>query len=358
MSEPMTYPVPFHPLADLFPMMDWDDLRDLAGDIKTNGLRQPIVTLDGMILDGRNRYRACLECGVLPRFVDFDGDDPVAFVISLNLRRRHLNESQRALVGAKLSSMHVDNAKSGNIHMNATHASALLNVGRTTIDQAARVIASGSEALVRAVEKGDVAVSAAAEVAVLPQPVQRDIVLTGPRAVVEEAKRLREARQNHRAMGTGENEWYTPPTYIDLAREVLDGFDLDPASSPIAQETVRAAQYFTVDDNGLTKPWDGTVWLNPPYSQPDITHFVEKLVHEVSAGRCSAAILLTHNYTDTAWFHHAATACQAICFTRGRIRFVSPTGQLASPTQGQAFFYFGGDVNRFREKFSAIGFVR
>lgn len=162
---------------------------------------------------------------------------------------------------------------------------------------------------------------------------------------------------NHRAKGTGENEWYTPEQYIDAARHVLGEIDVDPASSEYAQETVAAKKFFTIEDNGLIQEWLGTVWMNPPYSQPHIQLFVQKLVDEVASGRTSAAIALTHNYTDTEWFHIAARACSAICFTRGRIRFVNPEGEEASPTQGQAFFYFGNETERFGEVFSQFGFV-
>lgn len=159
------------------------------------------------------------------------------------------------------------------------------------------------------------------------------------------------------ASGTGQNEWYTPPEHIDLARSVLGGIDLDPATSSVANETVRAANIFTADDDGLAKEWGGRVWMNPPYAQPHIAHFVEKLCSEYEAGRVTEAIALTHNYTDTSWFHRAATACSAICFTRGRIGFLSPDGERAAPTQGQAFFYFGNRVCEFAEAFATVGFV-
>lgn len=157
--------------------------------------------------------------------------------------------------------------------------------------------------------------------------------------------------------GTGENEWYTPPEYIELARKVLGVIDLDPASSDHAQKAVRAARYFTVEDNGLNQEWHGSVWLNPPYAQPDIGFFAEKMCEEVDAGRVKAAVMLTHNYTDTTWFQGLARHASAICFTRGRIRFVNPSGDLAAPTQGQAFFYFGDDGAAFRRAFDDVGLV-
>jgi phage N-6-adenine-methyltransferase len=159
------------------------------------------------------------------------------------------------------------------------------------------------------------------------------------------------------ASGTGENEWFTPIEYITLARSVLGEIDLDPATSKIAQEKIGAASYFTKQDDGLLKQWSGRVWLNPPYAQPLIGQFVRKLIDERRDGRVTAAILLTHNYTDTAWFQEAAALADAICFTRGRIKFYEPGGEAAAPTQGQAFSYFGDNAASFAAVFAGVGFV-
>jgi phage N-6-adenine-methyltransferase len=156
---------------------------------------------------------------------------------------------------------------------------------------------------------------------------------------------------------TGEVEWYTPPEYIDLARKVMGGVDLDPASSDKAQVCVQAKSYFTVADDGLTKEWNGAVWLNPPYKQPHIFDFAVKMVKEVQSGRVTQAIMLTHNYSDTEWFQLLASECVAICFTRGRVKFVDSYGEVAAPTQGQAFFCFGNKPAKFAKAFSKIGLV-
>lgn len=96
----------FHPIANAFPMLEPKELQLLAEDIASNGLKQPIVLYEDKILDGRNRYRACGVCGSIPRFEEWDGKgSPVAYVVSMNLRRRHLDESQRAVVGARLANM-------------------------------------------------------------------------------------------------------------------------------------------------------------------------------------------------------------------------------------------------------------
>ena len=92
-----------HPACKLFPRITRDELRDLADDIKQNGLQNAIVLLDGRILDGRNRYAACKLARVKPRFVPWDGDgSPVEWVISQNLMRRHLTASQRAVIALDL----------------------------------------------------------------------------------------------------------------------------------------------------------------------------------------------------------------------------------------------------------------
>jgi hypothetical protein len=166
-----------------------------------------------------------------------------------------------------------------------------------------------------------------------------------------------DGRKVRGTQGTGENEWFTPSKYIEMARTALGEIDLDPATHARAQEIIKAKKFFTVDDDGLAQPWAGRIWLNPPYAQPMIADFVNKLVGEFSSGSVTEAILLTHNYTDTEWFHTAARAARAICFTRGRIRFLTPDGDEAAPTQGQAFFYFGADDAAFRSAFVTTGFI-
>jgi hypothetical protein len=138
-----------------------------------------------------------------------------------------------------------------------------------------------------------------------------------------------EPAQNVRGTtGTGENEWFTPAEYVERVRKVLGEIDLDPASHDIAQRTVQAKRYFTKAEDGLKQEWDDRVFLNPPYAQPLIEQFIDKLLIEIDAGRITSAIVLTHNYTDTSWFQKLAARAAAICFTRGRIRFYKPDGEL------------------------------
>ncbi len=101
------------------------------------------------------------------------------------------------------------------------------------------------------------------------------------------------AKANHRAGGTGVNEWYTPQDYIEAARFVLGEIDLDPATHAVAQDWIQAKEFFTEQDDGLTKEWHGRVWLNPPYSREKIKPFINKTVAEIEAARVNRS---DHSY--------------------------------------------------------------
>lgn len=173
---------------------------------------------------------------------------------------------------------------------------------------------------------------------------------------VTQAGLLKLAEPCHVSHNSVENEWYTPSKYIEAARTAMGSIDLDPASCELAQETVQAGQYFTIDDNGLTKEWRGNVWLNPPYSKESVGLFAAKLVEETA--NLSQAVVLVNNATDTHWFHEIASVSTAICLVRGRIKFYDKTGKPANtPVQGQVFVYIGGNSEKFCQVFSAFGIV-
>ncbi len=155
----------------------------------------------------------------------------------------------------------------------------------------------------------------------------------------------------------GKIEWYTPIQYIISAKKVMGGIDLDPCTSYIAQKTIQAKHFYTINEDGLRQAWKGSVWLNPPYSAKTIVAFVEKLIAHLDDGSVSQCIMLTHNNADTLWFHKAAVHCKAACFTRGRVRFYDETGTANSPTHGHCFMYFGKAVVRFVAEFRQYGWI-
>ena len=91
----------FHPIAEIFPLLESDELERLAADIKANGLHHSLWTYEGKILDGRNRWLACQIAGVEPRVRKYEGASPFAFVVSENLERRHLSVTQRVAMAVE-----------------------------------------------------------------------------------------------------------------------------------------------------------------------------------------------------------------------------------------------------------------
>jgi ParB-like chromosome segregation protein Spo0J len=219
-----------HEYARLFPMLSDEEVQELADDIAKNGLRIPIVIdADDKILDGRNRAAACAIAGVEPVYEPFVGsdEDKLAFVVSCNIHRRHLTTSQRASVAAKLMPFYEEQAakrlkatqakpgtkvgKAGeNLPQPSTadlwaadqerkdagrardKAGAAMNVSGKVVDMAAKVHAKAVPEIVEAVDRGEVAVSAAALVADLPEDKQKAIAAEGPKAVKQAAAKIRE----------------------------------------------------------------------------------------------------------------------------------------------------------------------
>jgi len=100
-----------HRFADIFPMIEGEQLEQLKEDIKEHGLLQPIVMFEGKILDGRNRYKACKEIGLIPKEEEYLGKNPLEYVISLNLKRRHLKPDQRAVLAQEVMPMLEEEAR-------------------------------------------------------------------------------------------------------------------------------------------------------------------------------------------------------------------------------------------------------
>jgi hypothetical protein len=209
--------LPVHPLSAIFPEMPDVELRDLAADIAVNGQQQPGTVWKGKLLDGRQRNRACQSKGIKFKYVDreFASEaEALAFVVAANLRRRHLSESQRAMLGARLAGMLAKGAKGKgaaagaqemDVPANAAgrqtssktrdQAAAAVNVSPRLVQDALKVRADGTPELVAAVNSGEVTVSAAAKVADLPKERQAEVAAT-PGGVKAAASRMRVDARN------------------------------------------------------------------------------------------------------------------------------------------------------------------
>ncbi len=149
-----------HEYANIFPELSDDRLAELVQDIREHGLLDKIDLYEDKILDGRGRYRACRMAGVEPQYEDFKGANPLAYVASHNLHRRHLTESQRAMVAARLA----DLQRGANQHSQGLpigRAAELVNVSQRSVARAKEVLRQGSPALLEDVTSGKVTVSAA-----------------------------------------------------------------------------------------------------------------------------------------------------------------------------------------------------
>lgn len=189
-----------HPIAEIFPQMDDDQFAALKADIEANGLELPGLLHEGKILDGRNRYRACLELGIEMRWQDTSGWEltsedskpfaPIQYVLSHNLHRRHLTPSQRAMVAARIANLkegRPSKETSQNCGVSKREdAAKLLNVSSRSIDAAKRVIEGGAPELIEAVENETIKVSLAEKLTkAADKKHQAELVKQGPKAVRE-----------------------------------------------------------------------------------------------------------------------------------------------------------------------------
>jgi N6-adenosine-specific RNA methylase IME4 len=197
--------IPFHPLAEIFPLIEGDDFDELVKDIRERGLRERIELLEGRILDGRNRYLACVAAGLIPEeltapnaghlkyfhsFVPAGAETPsqdelVAYVISKNLRRRQLSDDQRRMVAARLVNLKqgrpADGKTSQIANISRGVAAKMLTSDVSGVDRARSIISHAVPEVIAAVEQGRVSVAAAAELATQPVERQAEILKNLPR---------------------------------------------------------------------------------------------------------------------------------------------------------------------------------
>jgi hypothetical protein len=213
-----------HPIADIFPIMTAEETNELANDILLHGQREPIWMYEGKILDGRNRHNACLLKGIAPRILDYAGSDPLAFAVSMNLKRRQLDDAQRSVIAAKIATF----KRGDNQHVSIggtsqAQAAKLLNVSRRGVQRARKLIEQGTPSLVRAVERGELKVSAAAGFASCTSPLNQAKLIEEHGSAAAAAKAMITAkadRATHRIQTTVD-----PKRAADRADRVRERWD-------------------------------------------------------------------------------------------------------------------------------------
>jgi len=202
----------FHPLANIFPLMDDASFEELVDDISKNGLTDPVIMLDGKILDGRNRWKACQRLGIAHKEVQFEqlklgSDDPAAFVWSRNTVRRHLTPAQRDLAAQAMEELSWGQSPDRVAAKNSggsspakkpkTRKQIAKETGATVIgmNRAAVVRKKGVPELVQAVEKDDLSLHTAEKIARLPEEEQREVLASDkPEAEANRREHIRPKR--------------------------------------------------------------------------------------------------------------------------------------------------------------------
>jgi N6-adenosine-specific RNA methylase IME4/ParB-like chromosome segregation protein Spo0J len=231
-----------HEAASLFPDMGKNEFEALKQDIAKNGLRLPILVFRNRIVDGRQRLRACRELGIAPRFqaVHEMQKSVPEYIISMNLQRRHLSDSQRAMVASSFAKL----GKGTNQHtahaVTQKEAADLLKVSVDSVQRARQVEANGIPELVHAVENGNLDVTNASTISSLSQVEQTDLLQLDSKAILAKAKQIRkdamEGRRQQRIEAIAKKRANNKPLIAkDGAYSVIYA---DPAWDYISEETL------------------------------------------------------------------------------------------------------------------------
>lgn len=162
----------------------------------------------------------------------------------------------------------------------------------------------------------------------------------------------------HVKNNSGVEEWYTPVCYIESARKVMGSIDFDPASCEVANSIVKASTYLTKEQDAIVTDWPTgvNIWCNPPYSRGVIDKFVTKFIYMFNEPINSQAVFLTNNATETRWGNQLLSHCSAVCFPKGRIKFLNESLEEAGkPLQAQMITYFGNHPEVFTSEFDQYG---
>lgn len=254
----------FHPLANLFPLIEGAAFDELVADIGRHGVLEPIVLWQGRILDGRNRYRAAF--GALGLYVasrEFDPEsegDPLSWVLSKNLHRRHLSESQRTLIAAELANLKPGRPAaaesqetppvggvSGAASMAIPEAAEMLNVSERSVQRGRQVVEHAAPEVVESVRRGDIAISAAAWLSELPEDEQVEILRTADARAIS-----RIARERHLLAPNGAR------AIMDDRREPDDSLDYFPtppwATRALIEQVLRPIGFGDLRDYFIWEP--------------------------------------------------------------------------------------------------------
>lgn len=360
------------------PLTD-DEFKGLEESIIKEGCRDKLVLWGDTLIDGHNRYSICQKHGIPFETVQKDFQErnqAIAWIIRNQFSRRNITPFQRSELALKLKDVISQKAKEKQVRKPANSVpqnsaeqkpietreelAKVAKVSHDTIAKVEKIKESAPLPVVQAARQNEISINSAYQVAKLEPEEQQEIAeriqniesepkeTNTPKAIVQEV-----LKRPHVSFNSGNNEWYTPAEFIEAAVKVMGKIDLDPASSEIANKTVKAEKYYTSEANGLAHKWFGNVWLNPPYSSDLIGKFSDKVLSEY--GNCSQIIILVNNATETEWFCKLVSKASAVVFPKSRVKFYMPDGRTGAPLQGQAVLYIGSSPEKFLDCFKKFG---
>ncbi len=330
-----------------------DEYQLLEQSIINEGCRDAIVLWDGIIIDGHNRYAICTKHGINYKTIEMkfaNRQSAKTWIILNQLGRRNISAFLRVkyavdylkpLIAEKAKAKQKTDGKDlggtlcqksdkGVIHTTKELALAA-GVSHDTVHRVEKILEKAPKEVITKLSTGDISINQAYQ-------------------QVRQVEKVKELKRPHVTNNSGNNEWYTPKEYIEIAYKVMGSIDCDPASSDVANKIVQAKTFYSEQENGLNQTWNGNVWMNPPYAQPLISLFADKLIQEWNSGNIKQACVLVNNATETNWFQTMAQRANAIWFIKGRIKYLDNTGTPANtPLQGQCILYFGDNINRFKQ---------
>ena len=353
-------------MYQVMPPLTADEYAELKSDIEQRGVMVPVeYDEDGNILDGHHRVQICEELGIadFPKIVrtGFTESEKRTHARKLNMARRHLSgEQKRELTKDEMRN---------NPYRSDRQVANDLGVSNGFVSRVRKEMERDGELCTVHSSIGADGKERPRQVERKPIPIYEDshtdyqldelLQAMGEDDELEEPKRELpqepEQHKPHVSYNSGNNEWYTPADIIEAARKTMGGIDLDPATSEVAQDVVKATTYYTAEANGLDKPWSGRVWMNPPYASELIGQFVDKLVSELP--NIEQAIVLVNNATETEWFNKLVDKAAMVCFPKSRVKFYMPDGKTGAPLQGQAILYFGDNASAFSNEFRNKGWL-
>lgn len=352
---------------ELIPPLADEERKQLEENILRDGIQDALKVWQGILIDGHNRYEIAKRHGLTFTTTEMQfatRDDAKIWIIKNQLGRRNINDYTRGELVTQFKTIIAARAKENqgtrndlvtveelstdngvNILANLPRSQSvntreelakMADVSPRNMAKIEKLVDNATPEIKQALREGELSINAAYE---------------GVKAGAQTVEEVKE-KKPHVSFNSGNNEWYTPADIIEAARHVLGTITLDPASSAIANETVKAKTFYTAEDDGLIQDWDGeNIWLNPPYASGLIEKFVDKLL----ASDFTQAIVLVNNATDTEWFSRLAERADVIVFPKGRVKFYKPDGSTGAPLQGQAILYFGDGDKDFKETFEQYG---